>query len=88
MSVVEFLCWVAVIALLASFALALAQKWGWLEKAQVRVQNDFLYKLLSCHFCTSWWVCVIVALACLAVTGHWTLLLAPPCSTLIAVRLW
>ena len=88
MCIVDFLCWVAVIALAAAFALALANKWGWIERAQVRTRWDFLYKLLSCHFCTTWWVCVIVTIAAVAVTGHWTLLLAPACSTLIAVRLW
>ena len=84
----EFVCWIVVVALLAAFVLALAQKWGWIEWLQVHAESDFLYKLFSCHFCTTWWVCVLVALGALAVTGHWTLLLVPPCATLIAVRLW
>lgn len=88
MCIVDFVCWVVVIALAAAFALALANKWGWIERMQVHTRWDFLYKLLSCHFCTTWWICVLVALGAVAITGHWTLLLAPPCSTLIALRLW
>lgn len=84
----DFICWVAVIALLVAFILALAAKWGWLEKAQVHAPNDFLYKLLSCHFCTTWWVCVVLTIGCLAATGNWSLIAVPPCATMIAVRLW
>lgn len=84
----EFVCWIAVLAPAAAFLLALAQKWGWLEWLQVHAPNDFLYKLFSCHFCSTWWVCVVLALGALAVTGNWTLLIAPPCATMIALRLW
>ena len=85
--IVEFACWVAVVGLAASFALALASKWGWLEWAQVHAPSDLLNEMLNCHFCCSWWACVILCLLLLPL-GGWAMLLVAPCSTMIAKWLW
>ena len=37
----EFICWVAVVALIAAFALSLADKWGIIEYLQVHAPNYF-----------------------------------------------
>lgn len=86
--IIEFVCWVAVVALAAAFLLALVVKWKWLEWLQVHAPNDFLHQLFTCKFCCSWWVCVIISLTLCVATGHWILMAAPICSTLIARELW
>lgn len=87
-TIIEFVCWVAVIALAASFLLALAVKWGWLEWLQVHAPNEFFERLFNCKFCTSWWVCVLISLTLCVATGHLILLAAPICATLITRELW
>lgn len=86
--VIEFVCWVAVVALVAAFLLALAVKWGVMEWLQVHAPNDFFGKMFNCKFCCSWWVSVIISLPLSIVTGMWVLVLVPICSTLIARELW
>lgn len=82
-----FLAWVGTVALASAFCLALARKWGWLEWAQVH-SDGFLYKLLSCNFCLSFWAGVVLSVVAAAVTQNWWLLACPICSTPITVRLW
>ncbi len=88
LGIMEFVCWVAVVALVAAFVLGLAVKWGWLEWLQVHAPNDFFAKLLNCKFCCSFWVGLIISLTLLAVTAHWSLLAVPFCSTIITRELW
>lgn len=78
----------AVIALVAAFLLSLAVKWGWLEYLQVHAPNDLIHELLTCKFCTSFWVCVGISLFLCMATGHWILLAAPMCTTIITRELW
>lgn len=85
---VTFFCWVAVVGLAAAFVLALFAKWGWIEWAQVHAPNDFMYKLLTCHFCSSWWACLGVSLVAFAFTEYLPLLAVPFLATMITVRLW
>ena len=84
----NFVCWSLVIAAFAAFGLALAQKWGWIEWAQVHAPSDFLYKLVSCHFCTTWWTCVVLCLLCALIFWDWTIILAAPAATMVGIRLW
>lgn len=88
MVIVDFVCWVAVVALTAAFLLGLAVKWKWLEWLQVHAPNEFLGKLFNCKFCCSWWVSVIISLTLSVVTRQWWLLAVPVCSTIIARELW
>lgn len=82
-----FVCWVAVVALAAAFVLSLAVKWGWLEWLQVHAPNDFVHALLTCKFCTSWWLSVLMCIGP-AIAGPWWLILVPVCSTIITRELW
>lgn len=85
---VEFIAWVIAEALAASFGLSLASKWGWIEWAQVHAPTEFLYKLFSCKFCCSWWVCVGISVTLFLVAGGlWTLVL-PIFATVICRELW
>ena len=86
--VIEFVCWVAVVALAAAFLLGLAVKWHWLEWLQTHAPNDFFNKLFNCKFCCSWWVNVAISLTLCVVTGQWLLLAVPICSTVITRELW
>lgn len=88
MLIFDFICWVAVISLVAAFLLSLAVKWGWLEYLQVHAPNDFLHELLSCKFCCSFHVSMIISLFLCVATGNWILLAAPICTTIITRELW
>lgn len=88
MVILDFICWCAVVALIAAFLLSLAQKWGILEWLQVHAPSDFLHKLVSCKFCLSWWVSVGISVILLLTRGQMEFLAVPFCSTLIARELW
>lgn len=86
--VINFVCWVAVVALLTAFALGLAVKWGWLEWAQVHAPSDFIGKLLNCKFCLSFWTGLVISLILSVAVGWGWIAAVPLCSTVIARELW
>lgn len=86
--VTDFVCWVAIVATGAAFVLSLMEKWHILEWLQVHAPNEFLHELVSCKFCLSWWVCVLISLILLIGSGQWFLLAVPVCATLITRELW
>jgi len=86
--IVNFACWVAIIALCAAFVLSLAKKWGILEWLQVHAPCDFLYNLFMCKFCCSFWVSMAISLTLSVVTGNWLLMAAPVCTTIVTRELW
>ena len=86
--IIEFVCWVAVVALTSAFLLGLAVKWQWLEWLQIHAPNALFEKMFNCKFCCSWWVGVIISLSLCVATGQWVLLAVPVCSTVIARELW
>ena len=85
---IEFVCWVVVVALVAAFLLGLAQKWGLLEWLQVHAPNDWLHELFTCKFCCSWWVSLAISIVAAFAAMNATLFLVPFCSTVIARELW
>ena len=88
MWILEFVCWVAVVSLMAAFLLGLAVKWKILEWLQVHAPNDFFGKLFNCKFCCSWWVSVLISLTLCVATGRLEFLAVPFCSTVITRELW
>lgn len=82
------MCWVAVVALAAAFALGLAAKWGALEWLQIHAPNDFWAKLFNCKFCCSFHASMIISLTLCVATGQLILLAVPVCSTVITRELW
>lgn len=88
MVALEFICYVAVVALASAFFLGLAVKWRILEWLQVHAPNEFFGRMFNCKFCCSFWVGVVISLTLCVVTGQWTLLAVPICSTVITRELW
>lgn len=73
---IEFMCYVAFVALAVMFMRTLAIKWGILEYLQVNAPTEFLYKLFSCSFCQSFWLGLVVSIF-LAIFVHWYLIFVP-----------
>lgn len=86
--IVDFVAWVAVVALSVSFIMGLMVKWRILEWLQVHAPNDFILELVSCKFCLSFWLSLLVSVGLAIVFGGWIFLLIPLCSTIIARELW
>lgn len=59
MVMVNFICHIFVVALVAAFILTLLYKWEVVEYIQVRGCR-LLSKMAHCNFCLSWWTCVVV----------------------------
>lgn len=79
---------IIIIALLAAFVLALLNKWGVIEWLQVHAPSETLYKMFSCRFCMSWWLCVIISVTLAVMTGDVNLAFVPFFATVITVKLW
>ena len=75
-SVIEFVCFVALVAMAVKFAITLAEKWGILEWLQLHAPNEFLHKLFSCNFCQSFWLGLCLSLL-LAIFVDWRLIFIP-----------
>lgn len=74
--VIEFVCFVALVAMAVKFAITLAEKWGILEWLQLHAPNEFLHKLFSCNFCQSFWLGLCLSLL-LAIFVDWRLIFIP-----------
>lgn len=75
-SVIEFVCFVALVAMAVKFAITLAEKWGILEWLQLHAPNEFLHKLFSCNFCQSFWLGLCLSFL-LAIFVDWRLIFIP-----------
>ena len=75
-SVIEFVCFVALVAMAVKFAITLAEKWGILEWLQLHAPNEFLHKLFSCNFCQSFWLGLCLSFL-LAIFVDWRLIFVP-----------
>lgn len=82
----KYIISVLLIALLAAFLLILANKWGVIEKVQVR-GNDFFSEMFSCGFCLSWWTCVLLSILFALIQWDGSLLFAALFATPITRRL-
>lgn len=72
----EFIAYVIFVSLVVKFLRTIAEKWGWLEWAQVNAPNDLIEQLLHCPFCQSFWLGLLVSLF-LAIFVHWYLIFIP-----------
>ena len=73
---IDFVCWVLLVALLVMFLRTLAIKWGILEYLQVNAPNEFLHKLFTCSFCQSFWLALFICIF-LAIFVKWYLIFIP-----------
>lgn len=75
-SILDYLCMVGLLALLVSFVRTVAEKWGILEWMQSHAPSEFLHKLLTCNFCLSFWIGMVISIF-LAIFVHWTFIFLP-----------
>lgn len=96
MGIVNFVCWVVVVALSSAWIITLSEKWGWREWLQVHADcvvfgpdsdRDFFNRLFTCNFCCAFHIAVIISLTLLVLTGQWSMLAVPFCSTTITKHL-
>lgn len=73
-------------ALVATFFLLLAYKWGAVEWLQVH-GNDFVSQLANCTFCLSWWVCLAVSMIFIVESRDLSLLIVPVVATPITRKM-
>lgn len=71
------------IGCVASFVITLCKKWGLVEWLQVH-GSALVSEMAHCDFCLSWWVCVVLTILCIYVTGDLGLLLAPAVGTMVS----
>ena len=79
---IEFVCWVLLVALFVNFLRILAEKWGILEFLQVNAPNEFLHNLFTCSFCQSFHLALLICIF-LAIFVHWYLIFVPFFSSVI-----
>ena len=73
-------------ALVATFFLLLAYKWGAIEWLQVH-GNEFVSHLANCTFCLSWWTCLAVSLLFIIESRDLSLLIVPVVATPITRKM-
>lgn len=74
------------VAMVAAFALQLADKWGVLEWVQVH-GDKFFSKMFGCYFCLSWWAGVVLSVIAAILAGEWLYLFVPFVSTPITHKM-
>lgn len=83
--IIVVLCAV-ITALVATFFLLLAYKWGVIEWLQVH-GNEFVSQLANCTFCLSWWTCLAVSLIFIIESRDITFLFIPVVATPITRKM-
>lgn len=73
---IDYLCVVVLVALLAAWVLLLMKKWGIIEWLQVH-GTEKVSEAAHCSFCCSWWVCCVVSLVLFLIMGEWAVLMCP-----------
>ena len=74
-----------VVAYWAAFILLFSYKLGFVEWMQVH-GGSFISKMAHCDFCMCWWLCLILTLIIVSITGDITQLCVPFIATPIARR--
>ena len=71
----------------AAWLLTLLRKWRVLEWIEVRAKRKFIYLLVTCDFCLSWWTAWLLTAALYLITKDWQVAIVPFVSTCITRRL-
>lgn len=80
---INFVCCIVIIALLAAFFVQLSKKWRVVEWVQVH-GNKFFSEMFHCDFCLSFWACAVLSVVAFVFTGDPLLLVVPFCATMLA----
>lgn len=67
---VEFICLVMLVALGVKFLRTLLDKWGVIDWLQLNAPNDFIHKLMTCEFCQSFWLSLLVCLPLVSIKWY------------------
>lgn len=67
---------VFLMSLLVRFIITVLEKFGILGWLQSRA-NPFFHKLLTCPFCRSFWLSLILCIIGYAIVGYWPLFIVP-----------
>lgn len=86
-SLMTIIGYTVIVASVAAWLLTLAKKWRILEWIEVRATKKFIYLLVTCDFCLSWWTAWVLVAALFCVTGDYQLAIVPFVSTCITRRL-
>lgn len=84
--IVNIVLWGVVLGCIAGWLLKLADKWDVLEWLTLNSPNDFVYRLVSCEFCRTWWTSVVLSVLLLSVACEWWVLLVPFVATGVGMR--
>lgn len=76
MSIITYLCAVALLTVGVRFVITLFDKFGWLERMQSQA-NPFFHKMLTCSFCRSFWTACIICVIIFLFSGNWMVLTMP-----------
>lgn len=76
-----------ILASVTAYIITLMNKWGIRNTLQSNAPNDFVWKLLDCDFCLSWWMGLVIGIVlAIALKDGW-LLVCPIVSAKISQRL-
>lgn len=77
---IDFVLISLIVATISAFCLSLLFKLGAIEWLQLRGPK-LIAEMANCNFCLSWWMCVIISVIAVNVTGDLTLLFVPITAT-------
>ena len=75
-SLINYICYIALVAMAVKFCLTIAEKWEIIEWLQLHAPNEFFHKLFSCNFCQSFWLGLCLSFL-LAIFVDWRLIFIP-----------
>lgn len=75
------------IASVGAWCYTLCEKWGIFMWWQMNTHFSLIEEMLSCQFCRTWWICVVLSLLTAWCIGDVWLLICPFISTKIAQKL-
>ena len=74
---IDFIIYVALEALAVKFLWTIADKWGILDWMQCNAPTDLIHEMLSCEFCRSFWLGLILSIGVAIFAGHWYYIFIP-----------
>ena len=86
-SLMTIIGYTVIVASMAAWLLTLLKKWRVLEWIEVHTTKKFIYLLVGCDFCLSWWTAWVLTAALFLITGDYQTLIVPFVSTCITRRL-
>lgn len=83
---INIVFWGVIVGCIAGWLLKLADKWHVLDWLEVNAPNDFVWKLVTCEFCRTWWTGVVLCVLLLTFVCEWWVVLVPFVSLGVALK--